>query len=69
MWELFKILCAVPTRNMDADGIFSFENGSTIGSVLVAISRDPLWKLTVIAMHSHVIPILKECFDETLSIF
>ena len=57
MWEVFKILCAVPTRNVDADGIFSSENGSTIGSVLVAITRDRLWKLAVIAKHSHVIPI------------
>ena len=44
MCKLFKMLFAVPVVSMKVDGVFSVENGSTIGSIVVAMLRNQLRK-------------------------
>ena len=52
----WKSLCRNRRRRW---GFFTVENGSTIGSVVVAMSRNQLTESAVVAMHRDTIPILK----------
>ena len=56
----FNIICAIIVGSSEVESsFFPLENGSTIGSAVVVMSKDPLRKLNVIARHSHPVLNLK----------